>query len=320
MTTNISNNPILINQSLWAAMLVTPTPSFIAKLAAEQTSIPENAGNQQLLVRPQQLPPAITAIPAGSLGPPPVILQRNIVSIDLALYGQSIWFDRRLLEQDQMPWLAVGTERLGIALRDGEDLLIYNALSSSAVQYACYQGAIIDTPTSISSPDINNLYSILQTANSPTTTRIIVGDLRFGTSPVISSYWMLCNTRMTATLQAVTNFQFSAQYPDPAQSQGPNEYGTIPGFRIWISSNCPISSQASKLSQDVYSSFCGGGNPYAEVTLDANSTRLIYRDDSYSGPLGLQVSLGSTMFFGCGITQPTWIINVQSVANYFNIF
>ena len=58
MTTNISNSPILINQSLWAAMLVTPTPAMIAKLAAEQTSIPEHAGNQQLLVRPQSLPPA----------------------------------------------------------------------------------------------------------------------------------------------------------------------------------------------------------------------------------------------------------------------
>ena len=320
MTTNISNSPILINQSLWAAMLVTPTPAMIAKLAAEQTSIPENAGNQQLLVRPQSLPPAITSIPAGSLGPPPVILQRNIVSIDLNLYGQAIWFDRRLLEQDQMPWLAVGTERLGVALRDGEDLLIYNALSGGAIQYNCYQGAINDTPTSISGPDCDNLYSILQTANAPTTTRVIMGDLRFGTSPVISSYWMLCNTRMTATIKAINSFTFSAQYPDPAQSQGPNEYGQVPGFRIWTSSNCPIAPQASKLSQDVYSSFCGGGNPYAEVTLDANSTRLIYRDDSLSGPLALQVSLGSTMFFGCGITQPTWIINVQSVGNFVNIF
>jgi N4-gp56 family major capsid protein len=300
-------------------MLQTPTPATISNMFAMPAVVPQNQGNQALFVRPKNLPPADTAIPAGSIGPPPVIQQRDIVTISMSEYGQSIWYQTRLLIQDEFRWLNVGATRLGVSLRQGEDLIIYSVLQSVPTIYKCSGGTNGDYPTEISLQDMYRLYAALQTANGPPIANLMAGDFRFGSSPIIPSFWMLSSTTISPTLRSIQGFNNTSNYPDTSQMTGAAEIGELGGFRIWLSSNAPLYPAASNLGQTIVNSFVGAGNPYIEVSLSGQTTRMIYRAPEFSGPLALQASLGATMIFGAGISEPTWIWQVYSTISSTNI-
>ena len=317
MSTNVSNMPQLIKESYWPYLVKYPTPSFIATIPAAAARIRPNSGDSLIFDQPVNLPAMTQAIAANSLGPPPVVQQRNIKKADLNIFGLAVWYQKYLLLTDQSELLKISTQKLALSMRQGEDLLTWALITATTNIYQATFGSNGDFPSNLGYIDLNDIYALLDSANCPKDTAIMSGDLRFGSSPIIPAFFFLTNTAITPDLRALggSGFQFTANYPDPKQAAGPNEFGSYQGFRFWLSSQAPVMPQASELGKTVIQSATGGGNPYVTISLDQWSTQLTYRPPIFSGPLALQASIGGSFSYGAVVLESTWLLRVLSTVS-----
>lgn len=317
MTISTQTTNYVLNNYLSSLIEATAVQDMIALLFAKQLNIPENSGNVLLVTRFENLPPAVEAVQPGSPSGNVVTLQRTILPTAINLYTQQIYLDTRFVMQDELPWLSAAAERLAVSLREGQDLLTYQALNANASAYSCRFGASADFPTEISGPDMQNVYVALRLAAAPFITQGKAGDLQFNTQPVSASYFALANQMLISSLMAISGFQQAISYPIKSDERSPAEFGSLPpGFRFWTSGNVPFEANASELGSTVLNTFVGGGLPYCGVALGSNSLETIYRPPEYSNPAGLQVSIAAKAYFGSSVLQDTWILNVRSTSTY----
>jgi N4-gp56 family major capsid protein len=320
MTVSNFNTPNVIQQFLSPLILQTPTRDMIAGMMAQELVLPYNHGNQILVTRFQQLPPAVTAVPYGSPGPTPLTLKRDVITVALSLYAVGIFFDTRLIMSDELPWLASGASRIAVSIREGQDINFYAAITASASQYKCKYGVNGDNPTEVTLNDFLEVYSALKTASAPMVTEIIPGDLQFNTVPVQECFFALMNPVIAPSLYTMQGFIPTANYPIKESERSPSEFGSVQAFRFWQSSNVPISPNASALGNQVVSTIIGGAKPYGGAYLDGNSMTTLYRPPEFSNAYGLQVSLSCSLFFGAEVLQNTWIVNMLSTGTATSVF
>jgi N4-gp56 family major capsid protein len=314
------NTANVVNQIIAAKILVTPTRDMIASMFSEPFTTPYNSGAQLVLTRFQQLPPVLTATGGGAQPPPPQQLIRDIIPIVIQRYCNSVVLDTQLVMQDELPWVAVAAERTAVAMRLGNDLQYYNALRSNASVYNCKYGVNGDTPTEITKTDMLEVYAALVYASAPQVTSILPGHDMFGTAPVNACYVAMINPAIVPTLYQISGFAASGAYPVMSSERSPSEFGFLDFFRYWQSANVPILYQSSSQGNDVAITFCVGAKAYAGAFLDADSIQTIYRDPLFSNQNATLVTVGCNLYFGCGITQNTWIVQVRSTVNSIGVF
>jgi len=120
----------------------------------------------------------------------------------------------------------------------------------------------------------------------------IEGDLKFGSGPVRSAYFMLSSTELQPDFDALTGSGFLSQwnYPQPKDAL-PAEYGSVYNIRILVSSEAPVARAASLNSRDVYYNTVVGKQAITHINQDGYSMNLIYRDPYYSGMLAQNATL-----------------------------
>jgi N4-gp56 family major capsid protein len=138
--TTTSNLPAPILQSLAPGMLSVPTPNFNYIIPAEKYSMPRQGGTTMRFLRPVPLQPPVVQVGNTGIEPPSQVATREIIDAAMAFYGTSVILNEQVVIQDQDPVLSWVTERLGVAMRQAEDIILRDFLLSAASVYNCRGG------------------------------------------------------------------------------------------------------------------------------------------------------------------------------------
>lgn len=309
--TTTSNLPPPILQSLAPGMLSVPTPNFNYIIPAEKYSMPRQGGTTMRFLRPVPLTPPIVQLGNSGIEPTSQVAQREIIDAAMAFYGTSVILNEQVVIQDQDPVLSWVTERLGVAMRQAEDIILRDFLTSSVSVYNCVGGVDGDNPTEITVKDLSNVAASLDTANAFKFLSGKIGEDRFGSSPIRSAYFLLCNTLLQPSFDAMTtSFTSSWNYPNQNDVIY-SEYGSVLNFRIFTSSEAATEPTSSMNGNLVFDNMAVARESYAHIDQDGYSSQLIYRPPIYSGPLALNGTLGVKFAQAQAILQNTWIRNVR---------
>ena len=104
------------------------------------------------------------------------------------------------------------TERLGVAMRQAEDIILRDFLLSAASIYNCKGGVDGDNPTELTLRDLSNVASSLDTANAFKFLSGKIGEDRFGSSPIRSAFFLLCSTELQPAFDGLDKFTSSWNY------------------------------------------------------------------------------------------------------------
>lgn len=302
--------PAPILQSLAPGMLSVPTPNFNYIIPAEKYSMPRGGGTTMRFLRPVPLQAPIVQLGNTGIEPASQVATREIIDAAMSFYGTSVILNEQVVIQDQDPVLSWVTERLGVAMRQAEDIILRDYLLSSASVYNCKGGTSGDNPTELTLRDLSNVASALDTANAFKFLTGKLGEDRFGSSPIRAAYFLLANTEMQPTFDAMDKFTSSWNYPNQNDTIY-SEYGAALNFRIFTSSESAVQRGASMNGQDVYNNMAVAREAYAHIDQDGYSSQLLYRPPIFSGPLALNGTLGVKFAQAQALLQETWIRNVR---------
>lgn len=312
--TTTSLLPAPVQQSFSHKLLSVPVPNMIHKIPAMHYKMPRNGGTTLRMRRYNPLPTAL--VPLGNTGVTPPSTPLTAVDIDakMSFYGQYIQLNEQVTLQNQDPVLNEAAARLGVSLRQTEDVLTRDMLSATAAAINAVGGVNGDNPTELELSDIQAVVRTLLNNNAYTILSSIEGQDKFGSAPVRNAYFALCSTNLTGDLDNITGFIHNSQYP--AQSNIlPSEWGAIGNLRFLVSSIGSVTPNASENGADVYNIFCVGLEAYACIEQDGYSASFIYRPPIYDGPLALNASVGWKMAEVPRITNDLWVINLRCTSS-----
>lgn len=191
-----------------------------------------------------------------------------------------------------------------------EDELTRDMLAGTAAFINCTGGVNGDSPTELTSSDINEVIRTLADNNAYTIFDNIEGEDKFGTAPVRDAYFALASTQLIGDLEAVAGFIAKSQYPSPMNALR-SEWGAVRNLRFLLSSIGSVTPNASVLGANVFNIFCVGMEAYAAIEQDGYSASFIYRPPIYDGPLALNASVGYKFAEVPRILNDAWVINLR---------
>ncbi len=314
--TTTGNLGPLILQSLAPAMLYVPTPTMNYITVCDKVSMPANGGTTCRFMRPRALQPPTVQLGNSGIDPPAQVPQRDIIDAQMAFFGTGCIINEQVILQDQEGVLAWVSERLAVAMRQAEDLILRDYIVSAASQLMAGGGSNGDNPTNLGVTDFSLVATTLDTNNAYKFMSGIEGMDRFGTGPVRSAYFMLSSTELQTdfdSLSSAGSLTFLSQWNYPSNTSAlPSEYGSVANIRILTSSEAPVARGASALGSDVYYNTVLGKQALTHINQDGYSMNLIYRDPYYSGMLAQNATLAVKFAQAQAMTQDTAIRNVLS--------
>lgn len=200
------------------------------------------------------------------------------------------------------------SERLAVAMRQAEDLILRDYIVSAATQLMAGGTGNGDNPAGLGASDFSLVAATLDTNNAMKFMSGISGENRFGTGPVRSAYFMLSSTELQPDFdQLALNGQgFLSVWNYPANTSAlPSEYGSVFNIRILTSSEAPVARGVSLRSSDVYYNAVLGKQAVTHINQDGYSMNLIYRDPYYSGMLAQNATLAVKFAQAQAVTQDT---------------
>lgn len=210
------------------------------------------------------------------------------------------------------------SERLAVAMRQAEDLILRDYIVSAASELMAGGGSNGFNPTNLGVSDFSLVATTLDTNNAYKFMTGIEGMDRFGTGPIRSAYFMLSSTELQSDFDALagqTGVLNQWNYPSNASAL-PTEWGSVYNIRILTSSEGPVARNAATnnvgTSSDVYYNTVLGKQAITHISQDGFSMNLIYRDPYYSGMLAQNATLAVKFAQAQALTQDTAIRNVLS--------
>lgn len=311
--TTTSNLGPMILQSLAPAMLYVPTPTMNYIIIADKVSMPANGGTTCRFMRPRALQPPTIQLGNSGIDPPAQIPQRDILDAQMAFFGTGCIINEQVILQDQEGVLAWVSERLAVAMRQAEDLILRDYIVSAASEINAGGGSNGDNPTNLGVSDFSLVATTLDTNNAYKFMSGIEGMDRFGTGPVRSAYFMLSSTELQSDFDGLVGQGVVNNWNYPTNSSAlPSEWGSVFNVRILTSSEAPVARSVSANGQDVYYNTVVGKQALTHINQDGYSMNLIYRDPYYSGMLAQNATLAVKFAQAQALTQDTAIRNLLS--------
>jgi N4-gp56 family major capsid protein len=312
ITTTGNLGPMIL-QSLAPAMLYVPTPTMNYILVCDKVSMPANGGTTCRFMRPRALQPPTIQLGNAGIDPPAQVPQRDIIDAQMAFFGTGCIINEQVILQDQEGVLAWVSERLAVAMRQAEDLILRDYVVSAASELNAGAGSNGDNPTNLGIADFSMVATTLDSNNAYKFMSGIEGMDRFGSGPVRSSYFMLSSTELQSDFDALQGSGFLSQWNYANNTSAlPSEYGNVFNIRILTSSEAPVSRGTSAKGSDVYFNTVVGKQALTHINQDGFSMNLIYRDPYYSGMLAQNATLAVKFAQAQAITQDTAIRNLLS--------
>lgn len=273
--------------------------------------MPANGGTTCRFMRPRALQPPTVQLGNAGIDPPAQVPQRDIIDAQMAFFGTGCIINEQVILQDQEGVLAWVSERLAVAMRQAEDLILRDYIVSAASQIMAGGGSNGDNPTNLGMSDFSLVATTLDTNNAYKFVSGIEGMDRFGTGPVRSAYFMLSSTELQSDFDTLVGSGFLSQWNYPTNASAlPSEYGSAYNIRVLTSSEAPVARSASDLGSDVYYNTVVGKQAVTHINQDGYSMNLIYRDPYYSGMLAQNATLAVKFAQAQAITQDTAIRNL----------
>lgn len=192
-------------------------------------------------------------------------------------------------------------------------MILRDYIVSAASQINAGGGSNGDNPTNLGMSDFSLVATTLDTNNAYKFMSGIEGDLKFGSGPVRSSYFMLASTELQTDFDGLVGSGFLNQWNYPNNSSAlPSEYGNAFNIRVLTSSEAPVARGASMNGNDVYYNTVLGKQAITHINQDGYSMNLIYRDPYYSGMLAQNATLAVKFAQAQALTQDTAIRNLLS--------
>lgn len=207
--------------------------------------------------------------------------------------------------------LAWVSDRLGVAFRQAEDLILRDFMVSAASPINAGGGFNGDNPTNLGLSDFSLVATTLDTNNAFKFESGILGEDKFGSGPIRSAYFMLSSTELQSDFDALTGQGVFNQWNYPNNSNALlTEWGSVYNIRILTSSEAPVARGVSANGQDVYYNTTLGRQAVTHVNQDGDSMQLLYRDPYYSGMLAQNATLAIRFSQAQALTQDTAIRNL----------
>lgn len=316
ITTTGNLGPMIL-QSLAPAMLYVPTPSMNYITVCDKVSMPTNGGTTCRFMRPRALTPPTAQLGNAGIDPPAQVPQRDIIDAQMAFFGTGCIVNEQVILQDQEGVLAWVSERLAVAMRQAEDLILRDYIVSAASQINAGGGANNDNPANLGVSDFSLVAATLDTNNAYKFMSGMEGEDKYGTGPIRSAYFMLSSTELQPDFDGLSGAGFLSQWNYPSNSSAlPSEYGSVMNIRILTSSEAPVSRNSSANSADVYYNTVVGKQAVTHINQDGYSMKLIYRDPYYSGMLAQNATLAVKFCQAQALTQDTAIRNLLATRAY----
>ena len=102
--------------------------------------MPRQGGTTMRFLRPVPLVAPVVQLGNTGIEPASQVATREIIDAAMAFYGTSVILNEQVVIQDQDPVLSWVTERLGVAMRQAEDIILRDFLLSTASIYNCKGG------------------------------------------------------------------------------------------------------------------------------------------------------------------------------------
>jgi len=273
--------------------------------------MPMHGGTTIRFMRPRALQPPTIQLGNSGIDPPAQVPQRDIIDGQMAFFGTGCIINEQVIYQDQEGVLAWVSERLAVAMRQAEDLILRDYIVSAASQINAGGGSNNDNPTNLGISDFSLVATTLDTNNAYKFMSGIEGMDRFGTGPVRSAYFMLSSTELQSDFDGLVGQGFLSQWNYPTNASAlPSEYGSVFNTRILTSSEAPVARGVSANGQDVYYNTVLGKQAVTHINQDGFSMNLIYRDPYYSGMLAQNATLAVKFAQAQALTQDTAIRNL----------
>jgi len=95
-------------------------------------------------MRPRALQPPTVQLGNSGIDPPAQVPQRDIIDAQMAFFGTGCIINEQVILQDQEGVLAWVSERLAVAMRQAEDLILRDYIVSAALMMAQGKSSLID--------------------------------------------------------------------------------------------------------------------------------------------------------------------------------
>ena len=199
---------------------------------------------------------------------------------------------------------------LGQWLREKEDLLMRDLLSTNVVFQSANGGINADSPTEITRNDCNNIEQLLLQGDARTTMEVIQGENRFGTAPIRDSFISMSNTAITPDIQNVDGVLLKANYPSQ-EGLKPEEYASIGRFRFFVSSKGAKVENASLLAQNIYRVPMCGMEAYAKLEQNGYSARVGIIPNYAMSNVAQNYGMYAKFAIARAITNQNWISGLE---------
>ena len=215
------------------------------------------------------LQPPTVQLGNSGIDPPAQVPQRDIIDAQMAFFGTGCIINEQVIFQDQEGVLAWVSERLAVAMRQAEDLILRDYIVSAASQINAGGGTNGDNPTNLGVSDFSLVATTLDTNNAYKFMSAVEGRHRFGTGPVRASY--SCLAQQNFSLILILTWLDLASEPMELSSNLsalPSEYGNVYNIRILTSSEAPVARATSAMGNDVYYNTIVGKQAITHINQD----------------------------------------------------
>lgn len=294
-------------------LLSTPMFNLIHSFGADLHYANAHIGKTTRMSRYDRLSTEGGQLDGSGIDPAPEVVQRTDIDATMEIYAKTVVVNEQVTLYENDKVLTKFTSLLGQWMREKEDLLMRDLLSSSVAYINAVGGAGGDQPTAISRGDINNIERILLGNDARTMLESIDAENKFGTAPTRDAFIALASTDITTDLQNISGVVLKNSYPNQAGLR-PEEYCAVSRFRFFVSSKAAKTPGASLRGATVYSIPMYGLEAFAKIEQNNYTAVLGYRPPYVVSSVAQNSQLYAKFAIARAITNQNWISGLNVTA------
>lgn len=305
--TNIQNMAPELPLQFSEDLLSTPMFNLIHSFGADLHYAEAHIGKTTRMSRYERLSTDGGQLDGSGIDPAPEVVVRTDVDATMEIYAKTIVINEQVTLYENDKVLTKFTALLGQWLREKEDLLMRDLLSSSVSYLNAVGGVNGQQPSEINRNDINNIERLLLGNDARTMLEGIDADLKFGTAPTRDAFIALASTDITPDLQNVQGVLLKNAYPHQ-EGLRPEEYCSVSRFRFFVSSRAAkIPGISQPGGQTVYTIPMYGMEAFAKIDQNNYSAILGYRPPFVVSSVAQNSQLYAKFAIARAITNQNWI-------------
>lgn len=271
---------------LWGAY-----PALVHERFAQVADLPEGEGDTIMWRRYTALAAATTPLSDG-IDPPGKQLAKTDLAAQVSQYGDFLAITEKVNLINKEKVFTVAAKKLSRQAGRTKDQLTRDYLAACASSTNCTSGSNGDTPTEVTSIDIDGIVQTLLGNDAQFITEVMAGAAKEGTAPVDASFFGIMDTDLLKDFKACSGWQKVSEYPDP-KSALKDEVGAMDYLRMLMTSAGYYTSATSTLTAATYYVPIFGEDAYGTVRLGGrNIENVVHGFNEAGSVLNLRATSG----------------------------